>query len=425
MAFPSDDAGFQGFVEHIGDGVVWGWCLDASHPNDPVIVHCYVDGERVAVEPAEKFRKDLTALGSHGKHAFSIRNHKISPARDIKIVAAQGNWQLPPLAHPVQQSGPGERLPSLLDPYRYPPHGGSFNSRFGGLWTDMASAPAIARARLERGELSEQDYRDIMFWIANGYVIIPHAVPEKLVDAFNFDIDDIFERPRDGVWISASVDGRNVQRHVQKGDDAKTDISLRVIDTYTQLRSARDVMFAPAIFRFLSLVFQRGSLAHQSLYFHRGSQQGFHQDTAFVRVSSPMELCASWVALEDIKENSGELMYLPGSHRFPEFLFGGDSKWLHPGCGDLPQFFDHLNACAKRFGVEAQLFRPKKGDALIWSADLVHGGSFHDGKHTRRSLVTHYCPVDIDPMYMYYGGHTGKVKCGEGQYYSALEKVAF
>ena len=34
-----------------------------------------------------------------------------------------------------------------------------------------------------------------------------------------------------------------------------------------------------------------------------------------------MELIASWIALEDVQPGSGELMYVPGSHRFEVFIF--------------------------------------------------------------------------------------------------------
>jgi phytanoyl-CoA hydroxylase len=70
---------------------------------------------------------------------------------------------------------------------------------------------------------------------------------------------------------------------------------------------ARSILFAPEILRFVNLVLERPALAFQSLYFRWGSRQDIHQDTAFVKVSSPMEMVASWVALEDIQTDSGEL----------------------------------------------------------------------------------------------------------------------
>src|SRR2546429_9350110 len=98
---------------------------------------------------------------------------------------------------------------------------------------------------------------------------------------------------------------------------------------------AGGIVFAAAAMCFIKLIFERPVLAHQSLFFFKGSQQPIHQDTAFVRVSSPMELVASWTALEDIQPGSGELIYYPKSHQFPEFLFGGEYKWVFPGCNDL------------------------------------------------------------------------------------------
>ena len=51
-------------------------------------------------------------------------------------------------------------------------------------------------------------------------------------------------------------------------------------------------------------------------------------------------------------------------------------------------------------GLEERTFLPKKGDVLIWSADLAHGGSpATDPSLTRKSLVGHYCPDRVDPFY--------------------------
>lgn len=71
-------------------------------------------------------------------------------------------------------------------------------------------------------------------------------------------------------------------------------------------------------------MFERPAVGFQSLYFRWGSQQAVHQDTAFVKVSSPMEFAASWIALEDIKSGSGELEYYIGSHRLDDYCFTGD-----------------------------------------------------------------------------------------------------
>ena len=48
-------------------------------------------------------------------------------------------------------------------------------------------------------------------------------------------------------------------------------------------------------------------------------------------------------------------------------------------------------------------FSAKKGDVLIWHADLAHGGAAVTNKEsTRKSLVGHFCPEDVSPLYVYY-----------------------
>ncbi|HEX2582011.1 MAG TPA: phytanoyl-CoA dioxygenase family protein [Dongiaceae bacterium] len=97
-----------------------------------------------------------------------------------------------------------------------------------------------------------------------------------------------------------------------------------------------------------------------------------HQDTAYVRLNRPMELAASWLALEDIQPGTGELEYYVGSHRIPEFLFEGTAKWISIGA-------------------------PKR-----MHADLAHGGSARRAEGTRRSLVIHWCPTTAEPSYFQY-----------------------
>ena len=46
---------------------------------------------------------------------------------------------------------------------------------------------------------------------------------------------------------------------------------------------------------------------------------------------------------------------------------------------------------AEAAGVQSETFLARKGQALIWAANLLHGGSpQHDPRRTRWSQVTHY-----------------------------------
>jgi ectoine hydroxylase-related dioxygenase (phytanoyl-CoA dioxygenase family) len=128
-----------------------------------------------------------------------------------------------------------------------------------------------------------------------------------------------------------------------------------------------------------------------------------HQDTAYVVVDSPLELVALWTALEDVQAGSGELQYYEGSHRLPEFLFGGAHKHWDPARDGREQHDEWarlLHENSQRLELPLRKFRPKKGDTLIWSADLAHGGApVVDRSLTRRSQVGHYCPHGVSPNY--------------------------
>jgi phytanoyl-CoA hydroxylase len=101
-------------------------------------------------------------------------------------------------------------------------------------------------------------------------------------------------------------------------------------------------------------------------------------------------------------------MYYPGSHRFEDYLY-------HDGCksvSDAERLTDdqdmrarikhHVHSLkeqAAQRGIEKAAFAAKKGDVLIWHADLVHGGNPVSRITTRKSVVTHYCPKHLMPLF--------------------------
>jgi phytanoyl-CoA hydroxylase len=290
-----------------------------------------------------------------------------------------------------------------------------YRSRFGGLWTDRRDAAEIINRKLEAGILSEAEAQQLRNWIINGYIIIENAVPLDVIDRVNADTESVWRGEQPSVYVEHFIDG---QMHFSP---ACYDLRMalgKLLDVYSVSKAAREAMFAEPIRNFLKLVFGRGPMAFQSLSFTAGTGQPIHQDTAYVVVSSPMEFAASWIALEDIQPNSGELEYYEGSHEMEEFLFQGQYKSMPVGDPDHLKFLHSLHEKAARMGLERKKFRPKKGDALIWSADLAHGGSSgRDPNTTRLSLVTHYCPVELEPAYYSRTRHSTKLHHADDCHY--------
>jgi hypothetical protein len=299
----------------------------------------------------------------------------------------------------------------------------AYHGSFGGLWTDRRDAEdEVARRRAE-GVIDEADAERLRHWLEHGWVVLDRGVPLEVCDRLRGDLDRAFAEGDERLLMFPP--GTRDPQPLTAGLDTER---LRVVDAYAFYESARDALFSEPIARFLRMVFDDAPLLFQSLTFEKGSQQPLHQDTEFVVTTSPLEFAASWIALEDISPGSGELMYLDGSHRLPEFLFSGKYKhWSEKrdGQDQAEQWHRHVEDHAREMGLEQMTFVPRKGDVLIWSADLAHGGSpVTDPALTRKSLVGHYCPDRVDPLYFRTrADRRGKAAHGDCRYASLYYPV--
>lgn len=287
-----------------------------------------------------------------------------------------------------------------------PDRPGAAVSRFGGLWPDMPNAGDLIAGKLELGLITAAQAELMRAWRRDGYVILPSALGgERLEEACA-----ALERAYSGqverqMFESAEVFGyRTPKPWRQEVNHAPA----KALDVHFLSAAIRDAIFAPAITDFLELVFESRAMASQSLGFYRGSAQEGHQDTAYVAYTMPRNFVASWIALEDVTPGAGELFYYPGSHKLDDFLYGGGYKTIHD-CkrmndgvfphGEAIAFLESLKSRAAAEGLPKQTFAAKKGDVLMWHADLIHGGSPVSQGATRKSIVTHYCSNFLVPLY--------------------------
>ena len=301
-----------------------------------------------------------------------------------------------------------------------------YTSNFGGLWTDRKDAVELLTHRVKNGQIDQDQEYLLKHWIENGYVILEGAVEQSLCSELAQELATIFDGGSDKVLYQDPEAPPGVAKTVPPGLPAER---MRLVDLYGASRLAADVLTSPAITEFLRTIFDEAPLCFQGLTFEQGSGQGLHQDTAYVVVDKPLEFAAAWVALEDVQEGSGELMYINGSHRLPDWNFGGNSKHWDPALHGQDSHTDWskwLIRKSEELGLEKKIFRPKKGDVLIWSADLVHGGSpVGDRNLSRRSMVGHYCPVERIPHYFnYLPNQTSKVLYKDGFFSSSYYQLS-
>lgn len=282
--------------------------------------------------------------------------------------------------------------------------GAEFYSQFGGLWTDRKDAAAVLDRKAAQDPKIAAIRPLLEKFIRDGYVILEQAVAPALIDQYLADLDRHMQSGTSPLKVSVPVYGPE-DKGIVGLDGANMAAPLsKILDTYHHMPSAQPMVFNAAVQHFLRTVFEEDLWAFQGLHFERGSTQAVHQDTAYVVSEKPLQLCASWLALEDVQAGSGELIYYPGSHHsFNDWLYSGKYKHYNHERDKHEEHMAHLKALVDRSeeqGLKLKTFLPKKGDALIWSADLAHGGSqIGDPSLTRRSLVTHYTDASTKPYY--------------------------
>ena len=173
---------------------------------------------------------------------------------------------------------------------------------------------------------------------------------------------------------------------------------VRVQDMWRRSAAVKQLAAYPAITDFLSMLYQRRAFPFQTLNFPVGTQQTAHSDAYHFNSFPERYMCGVWVALEDVDMDNGPLRYYPGSHELPIL------SRAEIALSDAYKVSKYFEQMARRYRVEYGTI--KKGQALIWSANLLHGGeNIKDPARTRLSQVTHYyfddclylTPANSDP----------------------------
>jgi len=222
----------------------------------------------------------------------------------------------------------------------------------------------------------------------------------------------VFDFPEPALPEMASRIIRDLDRHFDWAawrSGAPSD--LRVQDAWTNHEDVRRIACNNAILSLLTRLYGRRAFPFQTLNFPVGTQQHFHSDSVHFSSVPERFMCGVWVALEDIDMNNGPLIYYPGSHQWPIYTF--EHLGVNPdgqrGVGQNYALFLALwQKLVDVHGTPPQRFLARKGQALIWTANLLHGGDQQaDRQRTRHSQVTHYyfddccyyTPSDSYPMF--------------------------
>jgi len=236
---------------------------------------------------------------------------------------------------------------------------------------------------------------NITSFFNSGFLIIENAFDQGVVDAAKNSLMD--PSALDGLI------GLKKRRLKAATPNDLDDPKFRFRDLYVKNPLVAQLIFSNTILQTLSQLSNGPILAFQNLGFTHGSELQLHRDTSYIALSSPSLFLGVWIALEDIQEGSGELIYYPGSHKLPPYHFTETSTHhsvARDGILANEKYHRWLRLQMQEANLTPRKFLARKGDCLIWHGDLAHAGApILDQRLSRYSLATHFCPQGVLPRY--------------------------
>jgi len=235
-------------------------------------------------------------------------------------------------------------------------------------WTDSP----FFNAALKKSTLSDADKAFVKKFADDGYVVIDREIDEATIDSIVATLAPQFPKITNGIY--------------------------RIQDAWKFNEAVKKVAVSQAVMNKLRMLYQREPIPFQTLNFPVGTQQATHSDMIHFNSIPQRFMCGVWVAFEDIDETNGPLHYYPGSHKLPFYdmldvgVKASDTiemkKAFMAYAGNYTSFIQQM---IDALGLKKEVLKIKKGQALIWSANLLHGGEkiLREGA-TRHSQVTHY-----------------------------------
>ncbi len=207
--------------------------------------------------------------------------------------------------------------------------------------------------------------------------------------------------------INSDVDGLIEAESTKQDAMYHYSDSPRIFEGWKQSDAIRDLALNGKVLDFLKRAYQRTAFPFQTINFVKGSNQPLHSDAIHFHTQPQRWVAAVWVALEDIELKSGPLVYVPNSHRLPVIDFYNLGIKI-PEYGEQAEAYEkyekYIEAVSTTESFCEHPFCAKKGEALVWTSNLIHGGDkIRDPKLTRKSQATHYyfegCDIYYSPMF--------------------------
>lgn len=238
-------------------------------------------------------------------------------------------------------------------------------------WLDKEDSAEVLPKDSRFQELDKKTQDSIINWSRDGYAILRNHLSDEQVEEVNAHVQQLLN-----------------EKKVSFRYGNKIMFAIHVSELLWKIGTSKQLMGV------LELLLGREQALFQSINFIEASQQRTHSDSIHMTTFPRGNLVAVWIALEDMSEENGALHYYPGSHKLP-YLFNKDydneGTALKLGAKSYTDYEDEIETVIQQKNLKKEVFTAKKGDLLIWHANLLHGGEpLKDPNRTRKSMALHY-----------------------------------
>ncbi len=243
-------------------------------------------------------------------------------------------------------------------------------------WLDTGHSKNLVETKTAFLGFPVELQQQLLVWSDNGFITLKKFFDDADIASINKEIEKLVS-----------------QKKLQPTHDNKLMFANKIS------AFIKNITHQKKLTNILSFILDKEVVPFQTINFIHGSNQRAHSDSIHMTTYPLGYLIAVWIALEDTSPDNGPLFYYPGSHRLPYLLnndFNEGETVLTLGKKDYPDYEDAIEKLVTEKNLEKKIFLAKKGDMLIWHANLVHGGMpVAKRELTRRSMVIHYYAMDV------------------------------
>lgn len=250
---------------------------------------------------------------------------------------------------------------------------------------------------LEQDETLTQEQKDqCVQYREKGYLIIDLELTDQQIGSV---VQDMYK----------ALEDENTKYHA---DHFTYTDSRRVFEHWKKSKAIAEMTVHPKILSTLSFLYDKEPFPFSTINFIKGSNQPLHSDTIHFHTVPGLWMVGVWIAFEDVDETNGSLKIVPGSHKWPVYEYH-NLNLPHPDdiengeAVNYAKYEQFLVDLVKTKKAEPYIVKLKKGQALIWAANMLHGGCNVEGvtdlTKTRLTQANHYffkgCSKHYHPMF--------------------------